>query len=128
MLEDLRADYCYVPRPVWEKDMEDAAPSLAVLAGLVKKFAALLDEKKRARNLIDFSDMEQFALEILTVEKDGELVPSPAAGEYQERFEEVMIDEYQDSNLVQETILTSVSRMYEGRYNVFMVGEVKQSM
>ena len=93
LLDDLKADYFYVPRPVWEKDMEDAAPSLAVLAGLVKKFAALLDEKKRARNLIDFSDMEQFALAILTEEKEGQLVPSAAAQEYQEQFDEVMIDE-----------------------------------
>ena len=128
LLDDLKADYFYVPRPVWEKDMEDAAPSLAVLAGLVKKFAALLDEKKRARNLIDFSDMEQFALSILTEEKDGQLVPSAAAQEYQEQFDEVMIDEYQDSNLVQETILNSVSRVSRGQNNVFMVGDVKQSI
>ena len=128
LLEDLRADYFYVPRPVWEKDMADAAPSLAVLAELVKKFAALLDEKKRARNLIDFSDMEQFALAILTEEKDGQLVPSAAAQEYQEQFDEVMIDEYQDSNLVQETILNSVSRVSRGQNNVFMVGDVKQSI
>lgn len=128
LLDDLKADYFYVPRPVWEKDMEDAAPSLAVLAGLVKKFAALLDEKKRARNLIDFSDMEQFALSILTEEKDGQLAPSAAAQEYQEQFDEVMIDEYQDSNLVQETILNSVSRVSRGQNNVFMVGDVKQSI
>ena len=128
LLDDLKADYFYVPRPVWEKDMEDAAPSLSVLAGLVKKFAALLDEKKRARNLIDFSDMEQFALSILTEEKDGQLAPSAAAQEYQEQFDEVMIDEYQDSNLVQETILNSVSRVSRGQNNVFMVGDVKQSI
>ncbi len=128
LLDDLKADYFYVPRPVWEKDMEDAAPSLSVLAGLVKKFAALLDEKKRARNLIDFSDMEQFALAILTEEKDGQLVPSAAAQEYQDQFDEVMIDEYQDSNLVQETILNSVSRVSRGQNNVFMVGDVKQSI
>lgn len=67
--------------------------------------------EKRQRNLLDFSDMEQFALRILTEEKEGKLVPSAVAQEYQERFEEVMIDEYQDSNLVQETILTSVSRV-----------------
>ena len=93
-----------------------------------KKFTALLDEKKRARNLIDFSDMEQFALSILTEEKDGQLVPSAAAQEYQEQFDEVMIDEYQDSNLVQETILNSVSRVSRGQNNVFMVGDVKQSI
>ena len=61
--------------------------------------------------------MEQFALRILTEEKEGKLVPSAVAQEYQERFEEVMIDEYQDSNLVQETILTSVSRESAGQNN-----------
>lgn len=128
LVKDLRELYFYAPREEWEEDMRRACPSMRTLAGLVNRFAELFAEKKRGRNMIDFSDMEQFALEILTVEKDGELVPSPAAGEYQERFEEVMIDEYQDSNLVQETILTSVSRMSEGRYNVFMVGDVKQSI
>lgn len=72
--------------------------------------------------------MEQFALRILTEEKEGKLVPSAVAQEYQERFEEVMIDEYQDSNLVQETILTSVSRESAGQNNLFMVGDVKQSI
>ena len=69
--------------------------------------------------MIDFQDMEQFALQILTEEKDGSLVPSAVAREYQEQFEEVMIDEYQDSNLIQEAILTSVSTV---------VGDVKQSI
>ena len=128
LVKDMRELYFYAPREEWEEDMRRACPSMRTLAGLVNRFAELFAEKKRGRNMIDFSDMEQFALAILTVEKDGELAPSPAAGEYQERFEEVMIDEYQDSNLVQETILTSVSRMSEGRYNVFMVGDVKQSI
>ena len=128
LVKDIRELYFYVPREEWEEDMRRACPSMRTLAWLVNRFAELFAEKKRSRNMIDFSDMEQFALEILTVEKDGELVPSPAAGEYQERFEEVMIDEYQDSNLVQETILTSVSRMSKGGYNVFMVGDVKQSI
>ena len=71
LLDGLKDDYFYAPRPVWEKDMRDARPSMVVLAKLVKKFADALGEKKRARNLIDFSDMEQFALAILTEEKDG---------------------------------------------------------
>ena len=128
LLDGLKDDYFYAPRPVWEKDMRDARPSMAVLAKLVKKFADALGEKKRARNLIDFSDMEQFALAILTEEKDGRLVPSAVAAEYQEQFDEVMVDEYQDSNLVQETVLNSVSRVHRGANNIFMVGDVKQSI
>lgn len=128
LVKDIREIYFYAPCEEWEKDMEAACPSMRTLVSLVKKFSELFSEKKRSRNMIDFNDMEQFALAILTGEKDGKLVPSPVAGEYQDRFEEVMIDEYQDSNLVQETILASVSRMSRGGYNVFMVGDVKQSI
>ena len=128
MLKDMQETYFYASREVWTKDMEAAYPSMRMLSELVRRFAELFSEKKRSRNMIDFSDMEQFALAILTTEQDGELVPSPAAREYQERFEEVMIDEYQDSNLVQETILTSVSKVSRGNNNIFMVGDVKQSI
>ena len=128
LLKGMQEDYFYAPREVWQQDMQDALPSVVTLTELVKRFAHMLDEKKRLRNMIDFNDMEQFALAILTEEKDGELVPSAVAGEYEDRFDEVMIDEYQDSNLVQETILTSVSRVPRGEYNIFMVGDVKQSI
>ena len=128
LLKGMQEDYFYAPHEVWQQDMQDALPSVVTLTELVKRFAHMLDEKKRLRNMIDFNDMEQFALAILTEEKDGELVPSAVAGEYEDRFDEVMIDEYQDSNLVQETILTSVSRVSRGEYNIFMVGDVKQSI
>ena len=128
LFDSMKESYLYAPCEAWKKDMRDAGGSMAVLADLVKDFAAAFSEKKRLRNIIDFNDMEQFALAILTEEKDGRLVPSAAAGEYQEQFEEVMIDEYQDSNLVQETILTSVSKVPGGEHNIFMVGDVKQSI
>lgn len=128
LLKGMQEDYFYVSREEWQQDMLDALPSVFTLTELVKRFAHMLDEKKRLRNMIDFNDMEQFALAILTEERDGKLLPSAVAGEYQERFDEVMIDEYQDSNLVQETILTSVSKISKGEYNIFMVGDVKQSI
>ena len=128
LMDEAKKTYFFAPFSVLQKDMEDAAPSMLTLAGLVKRFSAMLAEKKRSRNMIDFNDMEQFALAILTEEKDGVLVPSGTAAEYREQFDEVMIDEYQDSNLVQETILTSVSGVSEGRCNIFMVGDVKQSI
>ena len=108
--------------------MEDAAGTMEVLTGLVKQFAKSFSEKKQSKNMIDFNDMEQFALRILTVEKEGKLIPSPVANEYQEQYAEVMIDEYQDSNLIQEAILTSVSTVSRGKHNIFMVGDVKQSI
>lgn len=124
----LREQFFYeAPEELW-KDMAEAGKTMSVLAELVQSFADAFEEKKRSKNLIDFSDMEQYALRILT-EKTGEgLIPSEAAKDYQKKFAEVMIDEYQDSNLIQEAILTSVSTVSEGNYNVFMVGDVKQSI
>lgn len=98
------------------------------LVSLVKEYQRVLAAKKAEKNLIDFRDMEQFALQILTRKENGKRVPSEVAKEYQNTFEEVMIDEYQDSNLIQEAILTSVSRISRGENNLFMVGDVKQSI
>lgn len=128
LLKDICQSYLYASREVWQKNMKNASCSMEMIRDLVKRFSVMFAEKKRSRNVIDFNDMEHFALDILTEEKGGRLVPSHVACEYQERFEEVMIDEYQDSNLVQETILTSVSRVSKGDYNTFMVGDVKQSI
>lgn len=99
-----------------------------VLLDLTLEFDRLLQEKKRERKLLDFSDMEHYALEIL-LERDGkEVRPSKVAKEYREYFHEILIDEYQDSNLVQEYLLLAISGEEEQRYNRFMVGDVKQSI
>jgi ATP-dependent helicase/nuclease subunit A len=110
------------------EDIRMCRPAMEELASLVKEFSDRFEAKKRSQNMIDFSDMEQYALRILTEKKDGKLIPSSVAKEYQQQFLEIMIDEYQDSNLIQETILTSISTVSEGRYNIFMVGDVKQSI
>lgn len=115
------------PEEIW-KDMSDSYATMKAFTELVQQFADAFAAKKQSRNLIDFSDMEQFALRILTEEREGELVPSVAAREYQEQYQEVMIDEYQDSNLIQEAILNSVSTVSRGKNNIFMVGDVKQSI
>ena len=101
-------------------------PILRALIRLTKAFGKAYGEEKRKKNLVDFSDIEHFALDILV---DGESKePTDTAREFQEYFEEIMIDEYQDSNYVQETILTAVSRQWRGENNLFMVGDVKQSI
>lgn len=128
MLKDTSASFFYEEPDELLKDMDSAYGTMYTLAELVKEFADAFAGEKRRKNLIDFHDMEHFALQILTEEKDGELVPSRTAAEYQEQFREVMIDEYQDSNLIQEAILTSVSTVSRGRNNIFMVGDVKQSI
>ncbi len=98
------------------------------LLDLTVEFGQLMQEKKRERKILDFSDMEHYALDIL-LEKDGENIrPGKVALEYQDYFKEVMIDEYQDSNLVQELLLLAVSGEWSGNCNRFMVGDVKQSI
>lgn len=127
-ISDIQKDYFSQDKSSLEADMELCYPVMKILTGLVKEFGSRFLAKKTEKNLIDFHDMEQFALQILTRKEDEKFYPSEVAKEYQDQFEEIMIDEYQDSNLLQETILTSVSRMDRGENNLFMVGDVKQSI
>lgn len=128
LLAEITKNYLYQSPEELVADMTIGKETTAELVRLVEEFAEMFAEKKRSRNLIDFGDMEQLALQILTEEREGELCPSAVAREYQDRFQEIMIDEYQDSNLIQEAILTSVSKAGRGEYNIFMVGDVKQSI
>ena len=99
--------------------------TLIKLKDLIFEFEDKFSEKKKERNILDFSDVEHLALQILVKEKeDGTHEKSEVAKKYMKNFEEIAIDEYQDSNLVQEYILTAVSR----GNNIFMVGDVKQSI
>lgn len=128
LVGDIRSTYFFQEPEEMEADLVLCRPVVKMLVELVKEFQRAFAGKKAEKNLIDFRDMEQFALKILTRKEEGKLVPSEAAKEYQEQYIEVMIDEYQDSNLIQEAILTSVSRMSRGENNLFMVGDVKQSI
>ena len=130
IVKDLTEQYFFQDAEEMLEDIKVCQPAMEELAELVQEFAKRFEEKKRAQNMIDFSDMEQYALRILTKKtEDGKgFEPSAAAREYQEQYKEIMIDEYQDSNLIQEAILTSISTVSTGRYNIFMVGDVKQSI
>lgn len=107
------------------EDLSYTGKAVRVLSRLTLDFAHAYRKKKEELGLLDFSDIEHMALRILVDEKTKE--PTAVAREFQELFEEVMIDEYQDSNYVQEAILTAVSGG-GGRENRFMVGDVKQSI
>ena len=107
---------------------EIADSSKKELIKLTLEFSRRFGEKKRKRNIVDFSDIEHLALKVLVTRKDGKCVPTDIAKGYAEYFEEIMIDEYQDSNLVQELILTSISQKIFDKHNLFMVGDVKQSI
>ncbi len=100
------------------------------LLDLTLEFGDRMREKKQERKILDFSDMEHYALEILLKrdEESGEIRPGKVALEYKDYFKEILIDEYQDSNLVQEYLLLAVSGEWEKNFNRFMVGDVKQSI
>lgn len=101
---------------------------MEMLVELTREFIRRFGEKKREKNLLDFTDMEHFALEILMT-KDGDgCHMSRAAEELSRKYDEVLVDEYQDSNLVQEMITNCVSGWVDHRQNIFMVGDVKQSI
>ena len=97
-----------------------------VLCEIVKKFHKEFQKQKKKLRIVDFSDIEHFALEILIDPETKR--PTEVAREYRSRFYEVMIDEYQDSNYVQETLLSAVSGEPDGIENRFMVGDIKQSI
>lgn len=113
----------------WLAECRQADAALCELVDLALLFGERLTEKKREKNLLDFEDMEHLALQILLREEEnGQMVPSDTALEYRKQFAEILIDEYQDSNLVQEFLLQSISGEDDGRFNRFMVGDVKQSI
>ena len=127
-LAGVRTRYFYDTTEVIRDEFERSGLSVRWLTYLTEAFSKRLAQRKAEKNMLDFSDLEHLALQILMERKDGENHPSAAAREYAEQFEEIMIDEYQDSNLVQELILGSVSGGGCGAHNLFMVGDVKQSI
>lgn len=104
------------------------APTIETLVKLTLQFDEKFKQAKLEKAIVDFSDLEHYALEILTIEEDGKIKPSPVAIEFQQRFKEVLVDEYQDTNMLQETILQLVKSGDESNGNLFMVGDVKQSI
>lgn len=110
------------------EEIADCREPIGVLIDLTEQFAKAFAEKKRSKNILDYADLEHFALEILVQQEDGRLVRTDAARELSEQFREIMIDEYQDSNFIQEALLSAVSGEEEGRWNRFMVGDIKQSI
>ncbi len=142
-LSDLSESYFKTPLELAVEQGKACREPLRMLLDLVLEFDRRLLAVKQERHLIDFSDMEHYALRILLkrekVEETGgtgtdhaetkyRIVPSDVAMEYRQYFQEILIDEYQDSNLVQEYLLSAISGEEEGRYNRFMVGDVKQSI
>lgn len=126
VVKKLCKQYFFCSPEMMIEQLERTEPMLEEVVRLTKQFADEFAAAKRRKNLVDFHDVEHFALQIL-VDEETEKVKKTAE-EFRDTFEEIMIDEYQDSNEVQETLLRSISREERGENNIFMVGDVKQSI
>ena len=116
------------------RQMAETAKIEKTLIDTVLLFKERFEAAKREKNLLDFHDMEHMALQILIERVEDEKTkerswkPTKTALDYRSYFKEIMVDEYQDSNLVQEYLLQSISGEQEMRHNRFMVGDLKQSI
>ncbi|WP_051330718.1 helicase-exonuclease AddAB subunit AddA [Aneurinibacillus terranovensis] len=129
-VQSLQAELFRISPEEYLENVRQNAPLVRKLVELVKSFEERYRMAKREKGLVDFADLEHFCLQILrhpssTPEK---LEPSVAALDYRVQFSEILVDEYQDTNLVQEAIVRLVSRDDESGGNLFMVGDVKQSI
>ena len=110
-------------------NIKGAYPNIKKLTELVLEFGEKFSKKKKEKNILDFNDLEHLCLKILSeIDEVGNIKPSKTAMEFKNLFDEVLVDEYQDSNNVQEAIIGLVSRRDDEFPNVFMVGDVKQSI
>lgn len=105
--------------------LSEMQPHVSELVRLTKAFAEKYSTEKRRRNLCDYPDLEHFTLSLFL---DENRERTEIAKMYAEQFEEILIDEYQDANLIQDTIFRAISREADGQPNMFMVGDVKQSI
>ncbi len=124
-LKPLKENYLYLPAEAVASQMKLCSRAVKELCRLTLRFRELYDEDKKSRQLMDFSDLEHYALRILVDHPDK---PTATALEYRSYYKEVLIDEYQDSNNVQELILKSISGEIADISERFMVGDVKQSI
>ncbi|MCD8155233.1 MAG: helicase-exonuclease AddAB subunit AddA [Clostridiales bacterium] len=129
LLTDLGKRYFQGTREEIFQNMQAAREPMEMLVELTGEFMIRFGAQKREKNLLDFDDMEHFALNILMQRgEDGSLHMTRAARELSEKYQEVLLDEYQDSNLVQEYLMNCVSGWSKNQKNTFMVGDVKQSI
>ncbi len=128
-LKKYKAELLYAGNEEVIQEMRSMYPVFKALCTLVAEFSELYSSKKKEKGIIDFNDLEHFCLKLLfTEDGEGHSIPSNIALQLRERYEEIYIDEYQDSNEVQELMLTTISRNENGQPNLFMVGDIKQSI
>lgn len=126
LLKNLRSQYFFQSTEEILKDMQGSRAAVEELVSLTSAFSKRFAAVKEDKNLLDFNDLEHFALNILIDKNTKE--PTEIAAEFSEHFHEILIDEYQDSNYVQELLLSTITKESIGKKNLFMVGDVKQSI
>jgi ATP-dependent helicase/nuclease subunit A len=129
-VEAIKNDFFELSPDSLTNHIAELSPVLSTLVNVVVEFSKRFQTVKYDKSLVDFSDLEHLALEVLkeqgsTFEKS---IPSEVAIKYRNHFHEVLVDEYQDTNLVQETIIQLLTKSEEDAGNLFMVGDVKQSI
>ncbi|MBP3618302.1 MAG: helicase-exonuclease AddAB subunit AddA [Lachnospiraceae bacterium] len=128
MIEELRKDYFFASPEQMAEDMAAMAPLLQVLVELCREYGERFAKKKAEKGVVDFNDLEHLAVRLLLEETPEGLRTTEIAKLLRGRFDEIMIDECQDSNEIQDLLLWSISGEEDGRPNRFMVGDVKQSI
>lgn len=110
----------------FKNDIEYLRPVMSAFRRCVLNFSSRLAEVKKEKNAYDFSDILHMALKLLVTEKnDGTFEKTALAREMSEKFNEILIDEFQDTNEAQDTLFNAISK---NASNLFMVGDVKQSI
>ncbi|MFA5881690.1 MAG: helicase-exonuclease AddAB subunit AddA, partial [Eubacteriales bacterium] len=129
-VNNIKSEFFFRPPEQLTADLNRVAPFVETLARLVIEFRARYAKAKADRALVDFADLEHFCLQILTDKSSSSdmIVPSAIALGLRKQIVEVLVDEYQDINAVQESVLKLVSRARPETPNLFMVGDVKQSI
>ncbi|WP_282138124.1 helicase-exonuclease AddAB subunit AddA [Rossellomorea aquimaris] len=127
-LEKLQEDFFSRRPESFLEDMKKMRVVIHTLAEVVVEFGKRFRQVKEEKGLVDFADLEHFCLDILRDSASDALLPSEAAKQFKKKFKEVLVDEYQDTNMVQESILLLITEEREEVGNRFMVGDVKQSI
>ena len=128
LVQKWQKNYILIPEEIEEKAETEGKTLLQEAIRLTLLFHARYQKEKLERNILDFSDLEHFALKLLYTEKDGALHFSALADELAQEYTEILVDEYQDSNMVQEYLVSALSKERFSEGNVFQVGDVKQSI
>lgn len=128
LIQQISKSYFPVSPSQMEELTDKALPLVEEMTKVTQSFMDGFSMRKREKGVLDFNDLEHLALQILTEKTKDAWLPSEASKHYRKKFKEVMVDEYQDVNQLQEAILYWLREPDDTKGNMFMVGDVKQSI